>query len=145
MDGQVWLNCSHLMRNFQKKILQNGIKDISPFFLQKADLLTLDAIFLKSINISRSKHFNTIYAKLVSTNFIICRIFHNNCLFSGSMSIYKMERSLHRHPKPTGWFHIVLNYIGPNNEGIRIYYNGTEVVKWHNQGYRVPVTFSWRW
>ena len=29
---------------------------------------------------------------------------------------------------PTGWTHIVLNYIGPNDgEGIRVYYNGTEV------------------
>ena len=31
-------------------------------------------------------------------------------------------------PKPSGWTHIVLNYLGPNNgQGIRIYYNGTEV------------------
>ena len=31
-------------------------------------------------------------------------------------------------PKPTGWTHIVLNYIGPNNgEGIRIFKDGTEV------------------
>ena len=30
--------------------------------------------------------------------------------------------------RPAGWTHIVLNYIGPNNgEGIRIYYDGTEV------------------
>ena len=30
---------------------------------------------------------------------------------------------------PTGWTHIVLNYIGPNDgEGIWIYYNGAEVV-----------------
>ena len=29
---------------------------------------------------------------------------------------------------PTGWKHIVLNYIGPNDdEGIRVYYNGAEV------------------
>ena len=28
-------------------------------------------------------------------------------------------------PKPSGWFHIVLNYLGPNNgEGVRIYYDG---------------------
>ena len=28
----------------------------------------------------------------------------------------------------TGWTHIVLNYLGPSNgQGIRIYYNGTEV------------------
>ena len=32
------------------------------------------------------------------------------------------------HPKPTGWFHIVLNYIGPNDgEGLRILIDGTEV------------------
>ena len=32
------------------------------------------------------------------------------------------------HSKPTGWTHIVLNYIGSNNgEGIRMYVNGTEV------------------
>ena len=31
--------------------------------------------------------------------------------------------------KPTGWTHVVLNYIGPNNgEGITIYYNGVKVV-----------------
>ena len=31
-------------------------------------------------------------------------------------------------PKPSGWTHIVLNYLGPNNgQGIRIYHNGTEV------------------
>ena len=30
--------------------------------------------------------------------------------------------------KPTGWTHIVFNYIGPNNgHGIRIYYNGMEM------------------
>ena len=32
------------------------------------------------------------------------------------------------HPRPTGWTHIVLNYIGPNNgQGIRIYEDGAEV------------------
>ena len=32
------------------------------------------------------------------------------------------------HNRPTGWTHIVLNYIGPQiSEGIRIYVNGTEV------------------
>ena len=32
------------------------------------------------------------------------------------------------HPTLAGWTHVVLNYIGPNNgEGIRVYYNGTEV------------------
>ena len=31
--------------------------------------------------------------------------------------------------RQTGWTHIVLNYIGPNDEqGIRGYYNGMEVV-----------------
>ena len=30
--------------------------------------------------------------------------------------------------RPTGWFHIVLNYLGPNeDEGIRGYFDGTEV------------------
>ena len=30
--------------------------------------------------------------------------------------------------KPTGWNHIVLNYIGPDNgQGIRIYINGAQV------------------
>ena len=30
---------------------------------------------------------------------------------------------------PTGWTHIVLNYIGPyNGQGIRVYYNGQGVV-----------------
>ena len=28
----------------------------------------------------------------------------------------------------SGWFHLLLNYIGPNNgQGIRIYYDGVEV------------------
>ena len=32
------------------------------------------------------------------------------------------------HTRPTGWTHIVLNYIGPSDdEGIRIYYDGAEV------------------
>ena len=32
------------------------------------------------------------------------------------------------YPKPTGWTHIVFNYIGPNNgQGIRVYIDGTEV------------------
>ena len=32
------------------------------------------------------------------------------------------------HPKLTGWTHVVLNYIGPNDgEGIRLYQNGQEV------------------
>ena len=31
------------------------------------------------------------------------------------------------HSKPSGWVHIVLNYIGPNNgEGIKIYSDGVE-------------------
>ena len=31
-------------------------------------------------------------------------------------------------PSPVGWTHIVMNYIGPNDgEGIRGYYNGSEV------------------
>ena len=30
--------------------------------------------------------------------------------------------------RPTGWIHIVLNYLGPNeDEGIRGYFDGTEV------------------
>ena len=30
--------------------------------------------------------------------------------------------------EPTGWIHVVLNYIGPNDgQGIRVYYDGTEV------------------
>ena len=30
--------------------------------------------------------------------------------------------------KISGWFHLLLNYIGPNNgQGIRIYYDGVEV------------------
>ena len=30
--------------------------------------------------------------------------------------------------RPTGWTHVLLNYIGPNNgQGIRIYYNGEQV------------------
>ena len=29
---------------------------------------------------------------------------------------------------PTGWTHIVLNYIGPNNgQGIEIYHNGVQI------------------
>ena len=34
------------------------------------------------------------------------------------------------YPNPSDWFHIVLNFIGPNNdeEGIWVYYNGAEVV-----------------
>ena len=32
------------------------------------------------------------------------------------------------HSTPTGWIHIVLNYLGPNDgEGIRMFYNGAEV------------------
>ena len=32
------------------------------------------------------------------------------------------------HTLPTGWTHIVLNYIGPNNEqGIRVFSDGAEV------------------
>ena len=31
-------------------------------------------------------------------------------------------------PRPVGWTHIVMNYIGPSDgEGIRIFDNGTEV------------------
>ena len=31
-------------------------------------------------------------------------------------------------PRPVGWTHIVMSYIGPSDgEGIRIFYNGTEV------------------
>ena len=32
------------------------------------------------------------------------------------------------HSRPTGWTHVLLNYIGPNNgEGYRIYMDGSEV------------------
>ena len=32
------------------------------------------------------------------------------------------------HSRPTGWFHVVVNYIGPSNgDGIRSFYNGVEV------------------
>ena len=32
------------------------------------------------------------------------------------------------HPEPTGWTHIVLNYIGPNNgEGIKVFMDGKQV------------------
>ena len=32
------------------------------------------------------------------------------------------------HPKPSGWTHLTLNCIGPENgQGIRIYYDGEEV------------------
>ena len=32
------------------------------------------------------------------------------------------------HSRPAGWFHVVVNYIGPNNgDGIRIFYDGVEV------------------
>ena len=35
--------------------------------------------------------------------------------------------------EPSGWTHIVMNYIGPNDgEGIRIYYNGTQVASGTN-------------
>ena len=33
-----------------------------------------------------------------------------------------------QHPRPEGWVHIVLNYLGPNNgEGISMFYDGTQV------------------
>ena len=39
------------------------------------------------------------------------------------------------YPRPTGWTHIVLNYRGPNDgEGIRIYYDGTEVASNTTEG-----------
>ena len=32
------------------------------------------------------------------------------------------------HSRPAGWFHVVVNYIGPNNgDGVRIFYDGVEV------------------
>ena len=32
------------------------------------------------------------------------------------------------HTQPSGWTHVVMNYIGPNDgEGIRLYISGTEV------------------
>ena len=31
--------------------------------------------------------------------------------------------------QPTGWTHVVLHYVGPNNgQGISVYFNGVEVV-----------------
>ena len=31
-------------------------------------------------------------------------------------------------PRPSGWIHVTLNYLGPNiGEGIKIFYDGTEV------------------
>ena len=40
-------------------------------------------------------------------------------------------------PTPARWFHIVLNYIGPNDgEGIRIYYNGVKVASDTTKGAR---------
>ena len=37
-------------------------------------------------------------------------------------------RFLVLYPKPTDWFHVVLNYFGPDDgEGIKVYHNGEEV------------------
>ena len=37
---------------------------------------------------------------------------------------------------PSGWFHVVYNYIGPNNgEGVTIYHDGVEEIR---QGNRSP-------
>ena len=34
---------------------------------------------------------------------------------------------------PTGWFHVVMNYIGPNDgEGIKLFLDGTEVASDRN-------------
>ena len=43
--------------------------------------------------------------------------------------VYLLDGSFRvSHTRPTGWTHIVLNYIGPSDgEGIRIYYDGAEV------------------
>ena len=33
-----------------------------------------------------------------------------------------------KYPRPSGWIHVTLNYLGPNiGEGIKIFYDGTEV------------------
>ena len=49
---------------------------------------------------------------------------------------------------PTGWTHIILNYLGPSNgEGIRIYYDGAEVAsdttKVHNHSQLETVELFW--
>ena len=43
--------------------------------------------------------------------------------------LYLPDRQFYKYSsRPTRWTHVVLNYIGPNNgQGIRIYYDGTEV------------------
>ena len=31
-------------------------------------------------------------------------------------------------PKPSGWFHVVVNFLGPNDgEGLRVHYDGVEL------------------
>ena len=49
--------------------------------------------------------------------------------FSFSPVVALQDRQFFTYPsRPTGWTHVVLNYIGPNDgEGIRIYYNGEKV------------------
>ena len=47
--------------------------------------------------------------------------------FSYDVTLYSGEFSATA-IKPSGWFHVVINYIGPNEgEGIRIYHDGVQV------------------
>ena len=59
--------------------------------------------------------------------------FHTECYMNTSLDsrfwIYLPDGVFQVYPpRPTGWTHVVLNYIGPNNgEGITVFYDGVKV------------------
>ena len=86
---------------------------------------------------SSSKHICDIY-KSARSKFLSFAIFqyapclvyfHFNALFVFRIDVWLTDGYFYTsNPTPTGWFHIVLNYIGPNNsQGIRMFINGAEV------------------
>ena len=74
---------------------------------------------------ARSKYLP--FALFQYTPCLVC--FQINVLFVFRVDVWLTDGYFYTsNPTPTGWFHIVLNYIGPNNgEGIRMFINGAEV------------------
>ena len=72
---------------------------------------------------------NTIFFAIFWAFKFVCILSKVNKRLCFRFRVYLKNRGfVLNHSTTTGWTHIVLNYLGPNEgEGIRIYYDGEEV------------------
>ena len=97
--------------------------------------MTLNYVY--SVLLNSQKHFSNsllVYkaCSRLSLNDNLTTLLHlSNHLSCFSVSANILDGYFYKFAsRPTGWTHVVLNYLGPHDgQGIRIYYNGTEVAR----------------